>query len=91
MCLILPAMLFSMQCTRVLRIREQTLGMVSSYYGLNYHTVKNALMIASFSQINCSLANAHGKKLIVKLIYIKTLYACRLWNFIKVSILVQPL
>lgn len=47
-------------------------------------------MIASFSQI-CSLANAHGEKLIVKLIYIKTLYACRLWNFIKVSVLVQPL
>ena len=75
----------------MLRIREQTLGMVSGYYGLNYHTVKNALMTASFSQVNRSLANARGEKLIVKLIYIKTLYACRPRNFIKVSVLVQPL
>lgn len=75
----------------MLRIREQTLGIVSSYYGLHYHTVKNALMIASFSQINCSLANAGGEKLIIRLIYIKTLYSCRLWNFIKVSLSVQPI
>lgn len=48
-------------------------------------------MIASFSQINCLLANAYDEKVILRLIYIKTLDACRLQNFIKVSVLVQPL
>lgn len=47
--------------------------------------------VCKFFSINCLFSNAYDEKVILTLIYIKTLDACRLWNFIKVSILLQPL